>query len=186
MRWVFRAFYVAGLVLALAGCYMTTKPIITQANAAWPFTSGTTFKSYSWKEETNAWSASGSGMILRIGDQYRLHPDPEPGQTADPGDEMDFLLADLGGGLYAAQAVDKDNHTILLDIAKVEGDTVYQYVLSCEPEDKALADQGIIDKFDDGQYSDTCTIGSLDQLRRAFQAKLAAGMIPHGKYVIVR
>jgi hypothetical protein len=42
------------------------------------------------------------------------------------------------------------------------------------------------DKFDDGPCSDTCIVSSRDQLRRAFQAKLAAGMIPHGKYVIAR
>jgi len=183
---LFRLALVVATVFALAGCYMTAKPIITPANAAWPFTSGTAFKSYSWKEDQNAWALSGGGTIVRVGDHYRLHPDPEPGQAADPGDDMDFLLADLGGGYYAAQAEDKEDHTILMDIAKVEGDTVYQYVLMCEAPDKAFVAQGIIDKFDDGQYSDTCIVSSLDQLRRAFQAKLAAGMIPHGKYVIAR
>jgi hypothetical protein len=186
MRNMFRAAVATCATLALVGCYVTEKDLITPQNAAYPFAAGTTFTSWSWEKDKNAWEQSGSGKVVRVGDNYRLEPDPEAGQTSDPDDQVVFLLADLGDGYFAAQAREKDGGTILLDVAKVEGDTVYQYVLMCEEEDKALATQGIIDKFADGEFSDTCTVSSLDQLRRAFQAKLARGMKPHGKYVIRR
>jgi hypothetical protein len=179
---VFRAALIAAAALALAGCYVTTKPLITQANAAYPFTAGA-YKSYEWRED-KTWKLSGSGAISRVGDHYRLHHNPDPGEAPDSGDDIDFIVADLGDGYYAAEVQDKDDPNIMLDVVKVEGDAVYQYVLSCEPEDKTLADRGIIDKFEASQYSPTCTVSSLDQLRRAFRAKLAAGLVPHGKYVV--
>ena len=66
---------------------------------------------------------------------------------------------------------------------KIDGDTVYEYIMMCEDEDKALADRGIIAKYEHGSYNDTCVVASLDQLRRALDAKVAAGWVPHGKYV---
>jgi hypothetical protein len=182
----FLAAFVVPAALLLAGCYVTTKPIITPANAAYPFADGTTFTAWSWEEDKKEWEPSGSGKVIRVADRYRLKPDPEPGEQPDAEDEVLFLLADLGGGVYAAQAQENDDNTILLDIAKVEGDTVYQYVLMCGPDDKKLADQGIIETYEHAEFADTCAVGSLDQLRRAFEAKLAAGMVPRAKYVKTR
>jgi hypothetical protein len=170
---------------ALAACYVTGKPLITAANAAYPFADGTAFTAYSWEEDRNGWEQSGSGKVVRVGERYRLVPNPEPGEAHDPEDEVVFLLADLGDGYFAAEASEKDGK-ILLDVAKVEGDTVIQYVLMCEAEDKKLAEQGIIDRFEDGEFTDTCAVSSLEQLRRAFRAKLAAGMKPRAKYVKTR
>jgi hypothetical protein len=185
MRVWIRSALAALAALALAGCFVTTKPLITKANAAWPFAGDTAWKSYEWNDDTHEWKASGSGKILRVGDTYRMHPDPESGHEADPKDDMDFLLADLGDGYYAGQAVDNNaEHTIMLDVLKRDGSTFYQYLLMCAPEDKALADHGDIEKYEHGQYSDTCTVGSLDQLRKALNARLAANPQPHGKYVI--
>ena len=170
---------------ALAACYVTAKPIITAANAAYPFTDGTAFTAWNWEEDKNAWEQSGSGKIVRDGERYRLVPNPEPGEAHDPEDEVMFLLADLGDGYYAGQASEKDGK-ILLDVIKVEGDTILQYVLMCEEADKPFADQGILDKYAPGEFAGTCTVSSLDQLRRAFRAKLAAGMKPRAKYVKTR
>jgi hypothetical protein len=184
MRTIRIAAALAG-TLALAACYVTEKPIITAANAAYPFADGTTFTAWNWDEDTNAWEQSGSGKIVRNGERYRLVPNPEPGQEHDPEDEVVFLLADLGDGYFAGEASEKDGK-ILLDAIKVEGDTILQYVLMCEAEDKKFAEQGIIVRFEDGEFTDTCTVSSLDQLRRALRAKLAAGMKPRAKYVKTR
>jgi hypothetical protein len=171
--------------LTLAACYVTEKPIITAANAAYPFTDGTAFTAWTWDDEKKAFEQSGSGKLVRDGERYRMVPNPEPGQEHDADDEVTFMLSDIGDGYYAAEAREKDGK-ILMDAIKVEGDTILQYVLMCEADDKKLADQGIIAKFEDGEFTDTCTVANLDQLKRALRAKLAAGMKPRAKYVKTR
>jgi hypothetical protein len=179
-----RIVLVAAAALALSACFVTREPLITQANAVWPFAHGTAFTAYSWKDETKTWEASGSGSVLRLGDRYRLHPNPDPdsGEAPDPDDDTDFLLADMGDGYYMAEARTKES-AILVDVIKVEGATVLQYVLMCEPEDKKLADERIIDGFEAGEFTNSCRVSSIDQVRRAFRAKLAAGMVPQARYV---
>lgn len=168
--------------LSLAACFVTKTPLITASNAAFPFAGGTAFKSFSVREEDGGWEPSGSGTLLRNGDHYTLHPDPEEGRQPDPTDDVDFRLSDIGGGYYAAEAEDKEDNQILLDVIKVDGGDVYQYVLMCGPEDKKLADDGVIAKYEHAEFSDTCTVSSIDQLNKAFHTKLDAGLQPHGKY----
>ena len=180
---LFRIASAAVAALALCSCFVASNPLITKANAVWPL-DGKTYTSYSWDDATSSWKQSGSGKLERRADTYRLHPDPDPGQQPNPKDDMDFLLADLGGGYFAAQAIDTgDAHTILLDVIKRDGNTVYEFVLKCVDADKALAAAGVIDKFEHSSYDDTCTVSSLDQVRKVLKARLAAGEKPHGKFV---
>lgn len=172
--------------VSLTGCYVSTKPLITGANAVFPLPASATYKSSSLDDGDSPSDDSSTGRLVRTGDHYTLHPDPEPGHAPDPKDDMDFRLADIGGGYYAAEADDTEDKQIIMDIVRIDGDTVYQYVLTCEDDDKKLADTHVIDAYEHSEYDNTCTVSSLEQLKRAFRIKLDAGLQPHGKYTFTR
>ena len=183
-----RAFSIAlaaAAALSLSACYVASKPLVTGANAVFPLADGA-FKSFSANDTNGGWDESGSGNLRRVGDHYTLHPDPEPGHAPDPKDDTDVRLADMGGGYFAAEADDMEDNQRIMDVVKIDGDTAYQYVLTCEDDDKKLADTHVIEAFEHSEYDNTCTVSSLEQLSRAFHAKLDAGLQPHGKYVFSR
>ena len=115
---------------------------------------------------------------MRDGDHYVQTPD-----GSAPGDATPFTLKSIGGGFYIGQE-EADSHYVY-DLLKIEGDTIYEYGLTCDDAARPFQSQGLIDTIETaGLLGSTCTVSNFDKLAQVFRA--AAGRQPKAKFIIAR
>jgi hypothetical protein len=163
----------------LSACYQSAAPLIAPGAADFPFGARLRYTAFEWNIEMRQWEPSEPGSTSREGDHYV--------QTADgstPGDVTPFTLKSIGDGFYIGQEEADSHYTY--DLLKIEGDTVYEYALSCSESDQTFVVQGLIDAIAmEGVVGNICTVSSLDKLARVFRA-VAESRQPKAKFVIQR
>ena len=164
--------------LVLSGCYQSAQSLIATGAGDFPFPQRARYTSFEWNAAMNAWDESEPGLAVRDGDHYVQTPD---GST--PNDATPFMLKSIGGGYYIGQE-ESDSHYVY-DLLKIEGDTVYEYGLTCDDAARAFQSQGLIDGIESaGVLGNTCTVSNFDKLAQVFRAQV--NRQPKAKFVIAR
>jgi hypothetical protein len=163
----------------LSACYQSAAPLIAPGAGDFPFGASLRYTAFEWNAEMKQWEPDEPGSTSREGDHYV--------QAADgsaPGDATPFTLKSIGGGFYIGQE-QADSH-YNYDLLKIEGDTVYEYALSCSESDRSFLAQGLIDAIEmEGVVGNVCTVSNFDKLATVFRAG-AESRQPKAKFVIQR
>jgi hypothetical protein len=163
----------------LSACYQSTAPLIAPGTADFPFGAQFRYTAFEWNTEMKQWEPDEPGSTSREGDHYVQASDGSPPSDASP-----FTLKSIGGGFYIGQE-ESDSH-YNYDLLKIDGDTVYEYALSCGESDRTFLAQGLIDKIAiEGVLGNVCTVSNFDKLAAVFRAG-AQSRQPKAKFVIQR
>jgi hypothetical protein len=151
-------------------------PLISPGTADYPFAAPLRYTAFEWNAEMRQWDPSEPGSTTREGDHYVQTPD-----GSAPTDATPFTLKAIGNGLYIGQE-EADSH-YNYDLLKIEGDTIYEYALTCSESDRAFIAQGLIDGIESqGVVGNVCTVSNFDKLARVFRE--SASRQPKAKFVI--
>jgi len=164
----------------LSGCYQSTTPLIAAGTSDFPFGARTRYTAFEWDADMKQWEMSEPGSTSRDGDHYVQLAD-----GSSPADATPFTLKSIGGGFYIGQ--EEADSRYVYDLLKIDGDTVYEYALSCDDESgQPFVMQGLIDSITtEGVLGKICTVSSFDKLARVFRT-IQEQRQPKAKFVIQR
>lgn len=176
MRTVIRACFAACACLLLAACFGSDNALYNPTtDSFYPFAAGAHYQRYTSTTD-GGWNTDESGTLNLSGSWYQTVN--SKGDQSKP-----FILKSWGQyAIIEAQNGDK----FIYDIVKIDGNTVYEYDLSCDDNDPdALKNAGLISRVDtDDNGMSTCTVDSAQALQQIMQRALDAGAKPDSKYVL--
>ena len=171
---------VLGLAMGLGACFESAQPLISTANADFPFTTTARYTFYEWNKEQKTWQPSETGTVSRDGDHYVQIDDGGLTQDAKP-----FLLKSIGDGYFIAQQ--PSDVIYIYDLLKIQGDVVYQFGMACADADKKFADQRLIDSFTKDSYGgNSCKVSDFDKLKQVLFAIAKDRPQPQGMYTLTK
>lgn len=166
--------------MALGACFESAEPLISAANADFPFADTFRYTLYEWDKEKSTWQPSETGTVNREGDHYVQIDDG--GLIREP---KPFLLKAIGNGYFIAQQ--PNEMAYIYDLLKIQGDIVYQFGMPCTDADKTFADQGLLDSFTKDSYGgNSCKVSDFDKLKQVLFAVAKERPQPQGMYAITK
>jgi hypothetical protein len=148
----FKALVALALVLALAGCFRSEKPLIDEAQAAFPF------------EELTLKTEDGETAILRKAGNVYAYIDPDrPDRPAD----KSILLHKVAEQLYVVQEAGENGRSLYL-FARRTGERVMVTTICRGVDDAVLAKVGL-ERESGGDFADCVAkeLRSLTELAKA-------------------
>jgi hypothetical protein len=167
------------VAMAVGACFESAQPLISAKSADFPLGTNLRYTFYEWDKEKKTWQPSETGMVNRDGDHYVQIDDGGLVKDAKP-----FLLKSIGNGYFIAQQ--PNEMAYIYDLLKIQGDVVYQFGMPCEDADKKFADQGLLDRFMETQYGNTCRVSDFDKLKQVLFAIAKERPQPQGMYAITK
>lgn len=152
----------------LGGCFVSQEPLLTAAQADYPFPARSQFASYAF--DTNKRGADGT--LTRQGDHYVFE---------DASGKKSILFKLVGDRLLVAQVQTDDRYTY--DLIASDGKTAAAFNFQCDPErDMIPADRA---PTGGTSFEVTCTVTSLEQVVHLFGERMAQHAKPKTKYVLI-
>jgi hypothetical protein len=162
MKFVLRTAALAAFALALAGCYETSTPLITAANADYPL------------EETVRYSYESDlgeprvGQIWRDGDRYVMRGDAD-----EDGDGQSILFYHAQNDLYVVQRGHLTDEAFHYDLVRIVDDAVSRFDFDCEANygpDYVAVQSGVLTRGT-GDSSANCYPNDIDTLAQLLIAR---------------
>jgi hypothetical protein len=172
---VIRACFAACACLLLAACYVSDNPLYNATtDSFYPFAAGAHYQRYTSTPE-GEWNLDESGTLNLNGSWY---------QTVNSKGDQSKLFIVKSWGQYAI-IEGQDGNSYIYDLVRIDGDTVYDYGVSCDDDDPdALKNAGLISRIDtDENGLSSCKVETADALQQILQRALDAGAKPDSKYV---
>jgi hypothetical protein len=167
------------VAMAVGACFESAQPLISAKTADFPLGTNLRYTFYEWDKEKKTWQPSETGTVNRDGDHYVQLDDGGLVKDATP-----FLLKSVGDGYFIAQQ--PNDMVYIYDLLKIQGDVIYQFGMPCEDADKKFADQGLLDRFIETQYGNTCRVSDFDKLKQVLFAIAKERPQPQGMFGITR
>ncbi len=203
MPWAWNRVLPFTLAFALAGCFVSEQPLISPARADYPLAEGKHYTrflldyrrgSVSSKEETQGilllrelQPSTGGETKNRAGFEngryYVWAESHKNSEGAIENSQTVFLLQRMTDDYYIAMTPDKQGYDY--DLLQIAGSTIYRYDFQCHPVDidRQFVLSGLIRRGAQGE-ADNCYLGTLDDLAKIFQARLADGARPGEAYTV--
>ena len=161
----------ASTTLLLAACYNSDTPLLTAAEADYPFAQRIEYT------RTDVAGVQTQGTLRRDGDHYVLD---QPGQ--DP--ETTLLFQQLEGEYYLVQETDTALGTANYDAVRITPDTVYLLGMRCS--EIFDADAVIAGDFyaEDADFGLSCEAFDLEPIRAALKERMSS-VLPQESYLIL-
>lgn len=155
------------VAVALAGCFTSPEPLVTAANAAYPF------QSVVLRGEDGV-----DLTVAREGDVYTYGTE---------GDELDLMLQDFGDGFYLLQMADEPTDApprslYAVIVVDTTANTISLYRTVVTPAD---FDNGIAHCIENGEEMFLGCLSDGQQLIDLVKAAIGAGEMPEGVFNIV-
>ncbi len=152
----------AAISLLVTACYSSRTPLITSANADYPFGASTEFRLGTME--------GARGVLARIGDHYeKQYPNAEPTL---------LQFHQIEGDFYAVQELSDQTGAYTFDLARIEDDAVFIYGIRCErDEDQGAVASSILESVDDGSGMLTCWVNDFERFKQHLAAR-AEGAAP--------
>ncbi len=179
MNKVLPALFVILCSTLLSGCYQSAAPLIAPDAADFPFGARLRYAAFEWNADKGMWDDSEPGALAREGDHYLQTPD-----GSAPSDATPFRLKSIEGGYYIGQ--EEADSRYVYDLLKIDGDTIYEYAITCDDAAKPLVAMGLVDKIEmEGVVGNICTVSNFDRLAQVFRG-IVMNRQPKAKFVIAR
>jgi hypothetical protein len=174
-----RCFAVA-LAAVVSACFESAEPLITGAEADFPFAPSVRYSFYEWDKQRRVWQPHETGTLKRDGDRYLQLDD---GGRLDGSNGIRFKA--IGDGYFVVQQ--QNAAAYVYDLLRIQNNIVYQFGFACTESDRKFVERGLLDGFAATERSgNTCKVSSLDKLRQIFLANAAEQNQPYGMYTIDR
>lgn len=167
-------------VVALAGCYVSTKPLITPQTADYPIADGTHLDRYVPAGKPGEYRLTKNGRTLHRRGAYYYYV-----EDGDPKESIPFLLKKIGDENYIAQMADSRDPAKAGEYGyqwlTFDGKAVVQYGANC-PARQEWVIRELLDRIED-TATPRCIVSNIEKLATLLK-EAAKNAAPEAKFVL--
>jgi hypothetical protein len=160
------------LVLLLAGCFVSTAPLIEAGGADQRLAGKSRYEFFRSKDGGKTWDKDQDGTIAAVDGGYELDGDPD----------SRFVMRAAFDMHYIAQQRSTDGFQY--DLLRIDGDRIYVYGFTCGDEDQRHVQTGLIEDITSEGNELRCRVDGFNDLATVFAERVSAGATPKTFYIV--